>query len=169
MLRYKKDLIFQSKESDIYSGASKYESKFQKETRMIFSITLDLTKGAEVVDVSTTTNKRYDKYNRDVSNVVQCTGADVVSIAFDRLDAEQTYITNVMLSFLCEDGTFRNGYVGGVCKFFEGLVQTTNETGYGNEEDKWGIDVDYSHPIAPQKVSMPWGKLQCSVPLMDLT
>eukprot|EP00957_Ditylum_brightwellii_P104506 7962530-Ditylum_brightwellii.AAC.1 len=35
---------------------------------------------------------------------VQHTGADVVSVAFDELDAEQTYINDVMLPFLCGNG-----------------------------------------------------------------
>eukprot|EP00957_Ditylum_brightwellii_P211308 15366028-Ditylum_brightwellii.AAC.1 len=51
-----------------------------------------------------TTNKGCDEYNRAIVKAVQHTGADVVSVAFDGLDAEQTYINNVMLSFLCGNG-----------------------------------------------------------------
>eukprot|EP00957_Ditylum_brightwellii_P116654 8898683-Ditylum_brightwellii.AAC.1 len=47
-----------------------------------------------------TTNKRCDEYNRAVVKAVQHTGADVVSIAFERLDTEQTYIDDMMLSLL---------------------------------------------------------------------
>eukprot|EP00957_Ditylum_brightwellii_P104820 7989427-Ditylum_brightwellii.AAC.1 len=51
-----------------------------------------------------TTNERCDEYNRAVVKAVLCTGADVVSVAFDGLDAEQIYINDVMLSFLCGNG-----------------------------------------------------------------
>eukprot|EP00957_Ditylum_brightwellii_P112077 8546115-Ditylum_brightwellii.AAC.1 len=51
-----------------------------------------------------TTNKRCDEYNRAVMKAVQHMGVDVVSVAFDGLDAEQTYIGDVMLSFLCGNG-----------------------------------------------------------------
>eukprot|EP00957_Ditylum_brightwellii_P188698 14364414-Ditylum_brightwellii.AAC.1 len=51
-----------------------------------------------------TTSKRYNEYNRAVMKAVQCIGADVVSVAFDGLDAEQTYINGVMISFLCGNG-----------------------------------------------------------------
>eukprot|EP00957_Ditylum_brightwellii_P126097 9612484-Ditylum_brightwellii.AAC.1 len=50
------------------------------------------------------TNKRCNGYNRAVMKAVQCTGADVVSVVFDWLDAEQTYINSVILSFLCGNG-----------------------------------------------------------------
>eukprot|EP00957_Ditylum_brightwellii_P108133 8249305-Ditylum_brightwellii.AAC.1 len=51
-----------------------------------------------------TTNERCNEYNKAVVKAVQHTGADVVSVVFDRLDAEQTYTNNVMISFLCENG-----------------------------------------------------------------
>eukprot|EP00957_Ditylum_brightwellii_P031932 2421604-Ditylum_brightwellii.AAC.1 len=41
-----------------------------------------------------TPNKRCDEYNRAVVKAVQHTGAGVISVAFDGLDAEQTYINN---------------------------------------------------------------------------
>eukprot|EP00957_Ditylum_brightwellii_P095384 7265574-Ditylum_brightwellii.AAC.1 len=50
------------------------------------------------------TKERCDEYNRAIVKAVQHTGADITSVAFDRLDAEQTYINNVMLSFLFGNG-----------------------------------------------------------------
>eukprot|EP00957_Ditylum_brightwellii_P192971 14692905-Ditylum_brightwellii.AAC.1 len=57
-----------------------------------------------IAAIPQTTNKRCDEYNRAVVKAVQRIGADVVSVAFDGLHAEQTYINNVMLSFLCGNG-----------------------------------------------------------------
>eukprot|EP00957_Ditylum_brightwellii_P184826 14077499-Ditylum_brightwellii.AAC.1 len=51
-----------------------------------------------------TTNKICNEYNRAIVKAVQRIGADVVNVAFDWLDAEQTYINNVMLSFQCGNG-----------------------------------------------------------------
>eukprot|EP00957_Ditylum_brightwellii_P042890 3247005-Ditylum_brightwellii.AAC.1 len=50
------------------------------------------------------------------------------------------------------------GYVGSFCSFLKDFAHTTKETdndisqspGNVNEEDEWEIDVDYSHPVAPQ-------------------
>eukprot|EP00957_Ditylum_brightwellii_P015698 1183623-Ditylum_brightwellii.AAC.1 len=52
-----------------------------------------------------TTNERYNECNRAFVKVVQCTGLDIISVAFDGLDAEQTYTSEMMLSILCGNGS----------------------------------------------------------------